>query len=108
MASYSTNANVQNLVYGATNTDLDAATTAARDAATSIINAFLNRTSDIASPSDLITRCTTLLAAGIVSSGPNDKENNSYWKEGKLILESLKGDQDTDAEWGTSYFMSAD
>jgi len=108
LASYSTNANVQNLVYGTTNTDLDAATTAARDAATSVINAYLNRISDITTPSDMVTRCATLLAAGFMSSGPNDKETNSYYKEGKLILESLKGDQDTDAEWATSYFMSAD
>ena len=101
MASYSTNANVQNLVYGTTNSDWDAVCTAARDVATSIINAKLDRTTDIGTASDLVTRCCTLLAAGIVSTSPNDKvESNTYWKQGHLLLEQLKGDDTDDASWG--------
>jgi len=108
LASYSTNANVQNLVYGATNTDLDASCTAARDAATSVINAKLNLTSDLASPSSQVTRCCTLLAAGIISSTPTDRETNSYWKLGMSLLDSLMGEIDTDAEWGVSYPLEMD
>ena len=104
MASYSTGANVQNLVYGATNTDLDAASTAARDAATSIINSYLDIQKDIASPSDAVTRCCTLLAAGMLSTGPKDKlEENTYYKAGIALLESLKRDTTGDADWGRSF-----
>ena len=101
MASYSTNANVQNLVYGTTNSDWDAACTAARDVATSVINAKLDRTTDIGTASDLVTRCCTLLAAGIISTSPNDKvESNTYWKQGLILLEQLRGDDTDDASWG--------
>jgi hypothetical protein len=101
MASYSTDANVQNLVYGTTNSDLDTATTNARDVATSIINAHLNLDADIASPSNLVTRTCTLIAAGILSTGPDETlEQNGYYKMGMLLLESIKGDVATDAPWG--------
>jgi hypothetical protein len=101
MTSYSSNANVQNLVYGTTNSDWDAASTAARDVATSVINAKLDRTTDIASASDLVTRCCTLLAAGILSTSPSDKVGeNTYWKQGMILLEQLRGDDVDDASWG--------
>ena len=100
MASYSTNANVQNLVYGTTNSDLDTVCSNARDVATSIINAHLNLTNDIASPSNSVTRCCTLLASGIISTSPEDKvENNTYWKMGMELLKSLTGDVTEDAEF---------
>ena len=90
MASYSTDDNVQNLVYGATNNDLDSATTAARDAATSIINSKLGLTSDLSTVPDVVTRCTTLLAAGIVSTGPSQNlSENVYYKAGLALLEQL-------------------
>lgn len=108
MASYSNNQNIQNLVYGATNTDLDAACTAARDAATSVINAKLNISTDLASPSNQVTRCCTLLAAGMISSTPTDRENNSYWKTGMELLNSLVGETDTDAEWGDINLVEMD
>jgi len=108
LASYSTNANIQNTIYGATNTDLDASCTAARDLATSMINAKLNITTDLASPSNQITRCCTFLASGIVSSSPKDLENNSYWKKGLELLESLLGETDTDSEWGNINLVEMD
>lgn len=90
MASYSTDANTQNLVYGTTNTDLNAASTAARDVATSMINSKLGLTADLATVPDVVTRCATLLAAGIVSTGPTQKlEENTYWKTGLALLDQL-------------------
>ena len=90
MTSYSSNANVQNIVYGVTNSDLDTVCSSARDVATSVINASLGYRSDLATVPDVITRCCTLLAAGIISTSPEDKvENNTYWKQGLILLESL-------------------
>ena len=90
MTSYSSSANIQNLVYGVTNSDLDTVCSNARDVATSIINAKLGYRSDLATVPDVITRCCTLLAAGIISTSPEDKvEANTYWKQGMLLLESL-------------------
>ena len=101
MTSYSSNANVQNLVYGALNSELDTASTNARDVATSIINSHLNITSDLASPSEAITRCCSLLAAGILSTSPDENlEQNGYYKAGMALLESLRGDVSTDGPWG--------
>ena len=90
MTSYSSNANVQNIVYGVTNSDLDTVCSSARDVATSVINASLGYRSDLATVPDVITRCCTLLAAGIISTSSEDKvENNTYWKQGLILLESL-------------------
>jgi len=88
------------MVYGTTNSDLDTVCSNARDVATSIINAHLNLANDISSPSNQVTRCCTLLAAGIISTSPKDKvEENSYWKMGMTLLNSLRGDTTEDAEW---------
>ena len=90
MTSYSSNANIQNLIYGVTNSDLDTVCSNARDVSTSVINAKLGYRSDLATVPDVITRCCTLLAAGIISTSPEDKvEANTYWKQGMLLLESL-------------------
>lgn len=90
MTSYSSNQNVQNLVYGVTNSDLDTVCSNARDVATSIINATLGYRSDLATVPDVITRCCTLLAAAIISTSPEDKvDGNTYWKQGMLLLDSL-------------------
>ena len=98
MTSYSSNANVQNLVYGVTNSDLDTICSNARDVATSIINAKLGYRSDLATVPDVITRCCTLLAAAIISTSPEDKvEANTYWKQGMILLESL-GEETTTGE----------
>jgi hypothetical protein len=102
MASYSTNANVQNLVYGTTNSDLDTASTNARDVATSIINAHFNIVVDISSPSEAVTRCCSLLAAGILSTSPDENlEQNGYYKAGMALLMMLPDSSD-DAPWTTN------
>ena len=90
MTSYSSNANIQYSIYGALNSDMDLVCSNARDVATSIINATLGYRSDLATVPDVITRCCTLLAMGIVSTSPEDKvEANTYWKKGLLLLELL-------------------
>ena len=102
MTSYSSNANVQNLVYGTTNSDLDTASSNARDVATSIINAKLNLTKDITSPSNEITRCCTLIAAGILSTSPDENlEQNGYYKAGMAMLDMLPDNTD-DSKWGNT------
>lgn len=102
MTSYSSNANVQNLVYGVTNSDLDTVCSNARDVATSIINAKLGYRSDLATVPDVITRCCTLLAAGIISTSPEDKvEANTYWKQGMILLESLGEEAPTGDRYNT-------
>jgi chaperone required for assembly of F1-ATPase len=96
MTSYSSNANVQTLIYGATNSDLDTQCSSARDVATSIINAKMGLKSDLTTVPDVVTRCTSLLAAGIVSTSPEDKvESNTYWKQGMILLESLGEEVET-------------
>ena len=98
MTSYSSNANIQNTVYGVTNSDLDTVCSNARDVVTSVINAYLGYRSDLATVPDVITRCTTMLAAGIISTSPEDKvEENTYWKMGMTLLKSL-GEETTDGK----------
>ena len=102
MTSYTSNANVQNLVYGVTNSDLDTVCSNARDVATSIINAKLGYKSDLATVPDVITRCCTLLAAAIISTSPEDKvDSNTYWKQGMLLLESLGEETETGSRYNT-------
>ena len=55
MASYSSNANIQNLVYGVTNSDLDTVCSIARDVATSVINAKLGYKADLSLITDVAT-----------------------------------------------------
>lgn len=96
MTSYSSNANVQNTVYGVTNSELDTVCSNARDVATSVINATLGYKSDLATVPDVITRCCTLLAAGIISTNPGDKvDETTYWKMGMLLLNSLGEEVET-------------
>ena len=96
MVSYSSNANIQNLVYGVTNSDLDTVCSIARDVATSVINAKLVYKADLSSVPDVISRCCTLLAAAIISTSPEDKVDvNTYWKQGMILLDSL-GEETTE------------
>ena len=102
MTSYSSNANIQNLVYGTTNSDLDTVCSNARDVATSVINATLGYKSDLATVPDVITRCCTLLAAGIISTSPEDKvDSNTYWKQGMLLLASLGEETESGNKFNT-------
>ena len=51
---------------------------------------------------DVITRCCTLLAAGIISTSPEDKvDANTYWKQGMLLLESLGEETTTGSTYNT-------
>jgi hypothetical protein len=100
VTSYSTNANVQNTVYGTTNSDLDTVCSNARDIATSIINAKRGYKTDLTTVPDVITRACTLIAAAIVSTGPDQKlEENTYYKTGMLLLDEL-GEETTEGQRG--------
>jgi len=99
MVSYGSNAEVQRLAYGAVNSSLDAKTTSFRDVATSKVNAFLDLHNDIETPSDLVTRCTNLLAAAMIRTPTGDPTEDSFWKMAEQLLEQLKGDETTDAPW---------
>ena len=102
MTSYSSNANIQYTIYGALNSDIDTVCSNARDVATSIINATLGYKSDLATVPDVITRCCTLLAAGIVSTSPEDKvDSNTYWKQGMILLDLLGEETETGNKFNT-------
>lgn len=95
---YGTDAAVQKLAYGNTDSSFDTKTTAALTVATVMINAALNLENDITSPSSKVTQCANLLAAGIILSKPEQPENE-HLKLGKELLKSLRGDNPTDAPW---------
>lgn len=96
MAAYSTNALVQNTIYGATNSELDTVCGQARQLVTSIINAKMGLKADLSTVPQVVTDCATLLAAAIVSTSPEDKvESNTYWKQGMIILESMGEEVDS-------------
>ena len=98
MVSYGNSADAQTLAFGAPNTSLDTKTADARDVATSMINSKLNISTDIAAPSDAVTRCCNLLAAGILNPDPN----KDLWKKGMEMLDLLRGDDAGDAPWRIS------
>lgn len=100
MASYGTSAAVEILVYGAVNTDEDTRCDQARTTATAIINAFLNVTQDINSPSAQITQAANLIAAAILTTTPEGLTTNAWWQQGVILLELSRGDSETDASWG--------
>ena len=92
MASYGTNAAVQILAFGASDSNQDTRSAGARDMATSIINSRLGFSADLVTPSNEITRCANLLAAGIILSGQITVDSQSmhpYYVEGMKLLEDL-------------------
>lgn len=104
MTSYGSNSAVQYLALKRTDSNLDNQTSAYRDIATSYINAYLNRTTDISSPSDSITRCCNLLAAGLMMTSAQSIDEINGHPFIKLALDMLnlaKGDSLTDSKWGT-------
>lgn len=99
MASYGTNAATQITAFGAANSDLDTVSGTARDLATSMINSKLGLKKDLASgkvPNN-VTRCANTLAAAIISSSPEEREQSMLWKLGMNLLEEL-GDEATSDE----------
>lgn len=85
-------------MYGVTNSDLDTACSNARDVATSIINAKLGLKADLSTVPDTVTRCCSLLASGIIATGPDDDlEKNAYYKAGMALLDNL-GEENIEGE----------
>lgn len=104
MTSYGSDDAVQYLALKRTDNNLDNQTSAYRDIATSYINAYLNRTTDISSPSDSITRCANLLSAGLMMTSAqsiDEIDSHPFVKLAKEMLELLKGDTSSDGKWGT-------
>lgn len=111
MVSYGSNAEVQRLAFGALDTNQDTRSASVRDVATSIVNSALDRETDLATPSDLVTRATNLIAAGIILTGQTQVDSgvkHPYWEEGLKILENIKGTDPDDADWGVSYPVDRD
>ena len=89
MSSYGTNAAVQILAFGASDSNQDTRSSGARDMATSIINSKLGFSADLVSPSNEITRCANLLAAGIILSGQitvDSQKMHPYYEEALKML----------------------
>lgn len=106
---YGSDAGVQKLIWGESDTAKNNATTQARTTATSYINAFLNRSTDIpATVPAGIDECCNLLAAGIIEKAMSITERPpmDHWAIGKDMLELIKGDNSPDNEWGVIYTVS--
>ena len=103
MADYGTNAAVQKLVWGESDTTKDNGTAQARASATQIINSYLNRTTDITTPGASVTECANLLSAGIIQNAANPERESKFYTTGMKLLELLKGDVTPDTEWGTLF-----
>lgn len=103
MTSYGSDAEVQKLAFGATDSNQDTRTTSARDVATSIINAELDLKTDLSSVPNEITRCANLLAAGIILSGQITVDSGNmhpYYTQGMRLLKELKADNVDNSSWG--------
>ena len=100
MTDYGSNSECQIIAYGASNSDLDTISASARKVATSMINSQLDIVIDIATPSAAITTCANTLASAIISTSPEATAESALWKAGMKMLEMLRGDSVTDANWG--------
>lgn len=90
MASYGSNTEVQKLAFGSSDSNQDTRTTAARDLATSIINAKLGLVNDLNTPTNEITRIANMLAAGIILSGQITVDSQSMHPFYVEAMELLK------------------
>lgn len=106
MADYGTNSAVQLLAFGASDSNQDTRTAQARAVMTQYVNSVLNRGADIGTPSDAVTECCNLGSAGLILTGQmqinNISQSHPFFMEAVKLLDLLKGDVDTDAEWGSS------
>lgn len=110
MASYGSNSAVQYLALKRTDSNLDNQTSAYRDVATSFINGKLNLIADITSPSDGVTRCANLLAAGLMMTSAqtiDEINGHPFVKMALELLELISGDQSADGSdaFGTSFMV---
>ena len=99
---YGSASEAQILAYGATNSDLDTICQSALKAVTSTINAHLDLSEDIDSPSQQVENCANTLAAAIISTSPEATAKSALWIIGMEMLEKLKGDDVSDAPWGVT------
>jgi len=97
---YGSNSEAQVIAYGATNADLDLISESARKVATATINAHLDISEEIDSPSQQVETCCNTLSAAIISTSPEATAKSALWVAGMEMLEKLRGDDITDANWG--------
>jgi hypothetical protein len=106
MVDYGSDAEVQKLAFGAIDTSQDARTASARTIATAKINSILDLAVDIQTPSAAVNSVANLFAAGLILTGQMNVDairEHPFVTEAMKILETLKGDVVTDAEWGKSF-----
>lgn len=88
----------QLLAFGVVENDADTVTAEARQSATSTALAKLNLINEPSSPSQRLTDAVNLLAASILNK---DKDESAKLEEkGMKLLELLRGDDESDGEWG--------
>lgn len=97
--SYGSNQEAQIIAYGATNADLDLISESARKLATAKINAYLDISENIESPSQQVETCANTLAAAIISTSPEATAKSALWLTGIEILEGLSGDDMEDSSF---------
>lgn len=102
MTSYGSNSATQLMAFGAADSAQDTRTGTARDIATSFINSKLNRTIDFSSPSDTVTRCANLLAAGLILTGQftvDSANPHPFIRLAMELLDDLIGEDSTNSPW---------
>jgi len=108
MASYGTDAEVQQLVWGAARSVVPASVTAARTTATAVINAKLGLAKDIATakvPNQVNVICN-LLSAGIIQEQRKPEAEAQNSKRGMALLEDYMSEgTEVLGEWGHTSFV---
>jgi hypothetical protein len=102
MVSYGSNLEVQNLAFGASDSNQDTRCTSVRDVVTSWINARFHYETDLTTVPDVITRATNLMSAGMILTGQMQVDANVHHPFVELALKLLAeiGEETTGGEWG--------
>jgi len=108
MASYGTDAEVQQLVWGAARSTVPASVTAARSTATAVINAKLGLDADITAakvPNQINVICN-LLSAGIIQEQRKPEAESQNSKRGmELLTDYMSEGTEILGEWGHTAFV---
>lgn len=99
MTSYGDISSVEELVWGATNSDYDTKSTAALVIASDIIDSRMNNRNRIASPSSRINSAANLIASAILASNPENMSQHQWYKMAIKLIDDIKGSISDDAEW---------
>jgi hypothetical protein len=102
MADYGTNAQVQQLAFGATDATQDDRSESARKVATTFINSHLDLAQDLTTPSAGIDNIANLLAAGLILTGQMQVESireHPFVTLAISLLDKFRGDVSSDGAW---------